>query len=628
MSWIAKLSKTYDYAFGRAEYDESKTPLLPLSHTTVQAQISITVDLDGNFKHAYVIPKESATTIIPCTESSGNRTSGKSPHPLCDTLEYVAGDLLEYYEVKEKASDNIRKSHQEYLDLLSSWCDSPFGDDRLSAVLKYVRSGTLCSDLSEEGILRLDDEDKLIIKWDEEEMGAKPKFYSVIAGNPVKSFVRWAIYTPEGDEDLSSSKIWNLWEKFTDSNTGEEDICMVSGKKTKITTLHPSKIRNPGDKAKLISSNDSSGFTYRGRFTNGREACTVGYSTSHKAHNALRWLINKQGYRQGDWCVVSWQVSTGETAINPAEDPVNIFFSELESEEEDSAYTDKVSSEKINNMIKGIHGEIDEEGVVTMVLDSVNKGRLAIVYYREFSGSEFEENLNYWYSSCLWPRRYKGANGKWMTTVFPPSLRDIVKCAYGWNVDGNLLKSALNRLTPCVVECAPVPIDITQSVFNNACKPMSYEWYEWESMLSLACALYKKEKIKEKYEMVLEKDRRTRDYLFGRLLAVADVMENYALYKAGEKRETNAMRNMQQFADRPTSTWRHLNLALAPYRSRLPNNGSYYDKIISDIMDLFDTEDFISNKRLSGEFLLGFYTQRSDLRKKRENVEETENQEE
>lgn len=48
------------------------------------------------------------------------------------------------------------------------------------------------------------------------------------------------------------------------------------------TNKHPSKIRNTADKAKLISGNDESGFTYRGRFANKQQAVAVGYFTSQK----------------------------------------------------------------------------------------------------------------------------------------------------------------------------------------------------------------------------------------------------------------------------------------------------------------------------------------------------------
>lgn len=640
MSWIVKLNKTYDSVVGHTGLDESKVPLLPISHTTVQAQISVTVDVDGNFVSASVIPKEAATTVIPCTEASGARTSGKAPHPLCDTLEYVAGDILEYYDVEgesdsessesdgSKKTENIKESHQEYLALLKEWCESQYGDYRLWAVQKYVKKRSLCSDLVNRGLLRLDEEGKLINDWNKETMGEKPELYSVLTGSSVKSFVRWAISTPSGDEELSEPATWRLWEKFYESKAEEVGICTVTGEEVHIAENHPAKIRNSGDKAKLISSNDTSGFTFRGRFLNGKEACTVGYLASHKAHNALRWLIGKQGYHQDDWCIVSWTVTDGRNVVNPVQDPVDIFTANL-TDEETVAYTGKISSDNINAMIRGYNGKLDEEGIVTMVMDSASKGRLAIVYYKEFSGSEFEANLSHWYNSCSWPRRYNDAEGNKRTTVLPPSLKNIVRCAYGRNVDDGLLKSTLNRLMPCVIERAPIPRDIVQSVVNNACKPMSFERYEWESMLSLACAMYKKQNEKERYEMVLDKERKTRDYLFGRLLAVADAMEGRALFKAGEKRETNAMRSMQRFADRPSSTWRNLNLAVAPYKSRLPNNGSYYDKVISEIMDLFETEDFVSDRRLSGEFLLGFYTQRADFYTgKKEEADETETQEE
>jgi CRISPR-associated protein Csd1 len=627
MSWISQLSKTYDSAWGRTVTDESKVPLLPLHHTTVQAQISIVVDFDGNFVSSSVIPKESATTIIPCTESSGARTSGKSPHPLNDTLEYIAGDLLKFYDAEGKDAEKIRESHGDYLNLLKSWSHSDYGNKGLSAVLRYVEKGNVISDLLKTGILKLDDDNKIINKWDKKSSEDEPELYSVITGDVVKSFVRWSISTPDGDVNLSNADIWSIWRKFIESDEGENDICMVTGEFAPIATNHPAKIRNAGDKAKLISSNDTSGFTYRGRFISDREACTIGVATSHKAHNALRWLIGKQGFRYEDWCVVSWMISAGGKTINPTDDPADIFLANL-TDEDQTAYTGKISADAINSMIRGYQGEVDDEGIATMILDSASKGRLAIVYYREFSGSEFESNLNHWYATCSWPRRYKDSEKKSKQTALPLPLTEIVKCVYGRSVDEKLLKSTLNRLTPCVIERAPVPRDIVQSAINNACKPLSYEKWEWENILSLACALYKKENKKEEYEMVLDKERKTRDYLFGRLLAVADAAENRALFLAGEKRETNAMRSMQRFADRPNSTWRHLNLALAPYRPRLPNNGSYYDKIISDIMDLFDADDFISDKQLSGEFLLGFYTQRADFFIKKEDRDEKETQEE
>ena len=47
--------------------------------------------------------------------------------------------------------------------------------------------------------------------------------------------------------------------------------------------------RNSGDRAKLISSNDSANFTFRGeRFSDAGQALRIGYETTQKAHSALR----------------------------------------------------------------------------------------------------------------------------------------------------------------------------------------------------------------------------------------------------------------------------------------------------------------------------------------------------
>lgn len=124
--------------------------------------------------------------------------------------------------------------------------------------------------------------------------------------------------------------------------------------------------------------------------------------------------------------------------------------------------------------------------------------------------------------------------------------------------------------------------------------------------------------------MALEEERSSRDYLYGRLLAVAEKIESMALYFANEKRETAAARLMQRFADRPYSTWRTIELSLSPYKTRLnaktPGLLNGYNELIDKISCQFLTNDFSQDSRLSGEFLLGYHCQRKWLKEhKREN---------
>src|SRR3989338_909376 len=109
MSWIQKLYETYDNCQSMVGVgtDDNKVPLLPICHTTQKAQIEIVLDQKGEFKKARVIPKNEARTNIPCTESSGGRTSGESPHPLCDKMQYVAADYAQYGGNKDNQLQRI-----------------------------------------------------------------------------------------------------------------------------------------------------------------------------------------------------------------------------------------------------------------------------------------------------------------------------------------------------------------------------------------------------------------------------------------------------------------------------------------------------------------------------------------
>ena len=129
--------------------------------------------------------------------------------------------------------------------------------------------------------------------------------------------------------------------------------------------------------------------------------------------------------------------------------------------------------------------------------------------------------------------------------------------------------------------------------------------------------------------MALDLENRSRDYLYGRLLAVAENIEQFALDKADEHRSTTAARLMQRFADRPYSTWRTIELALLPYMQRVQTNAPQFlasrKRMLDEIQNAIDPQDFMKDKALSGEFLLGFHCQRLALFQKKasEKTEET-----
>lgn len=617
MSWIQKLYETYENCpsmVGKVSA-EKEVPLLPICHTTNKAQIEIVIDHQGNFKRARVVPKDDARTIIPCTESSGGRTSGEAPHPLCDKLQYVAKDYTEYGGSKDSYFEN-------YEFELKKWCKS---HPKVLAVFEYIKKGHVIEDLIANKVLIIGNDGKLIEKPEKKDK-AIPDIFKVLKDQS-EAFIRWEVEIP----DDKCSKVWEdktLWDSWTNyySNIKQEKtLCYVTGKELMGAEQHPAKLRNDGDKAKLISSNDKSGFTFRGRFTDAGQACGVGFEATQKAHGALRWLISRQGYRNGDQAIVAWATSGAEIP-DPLADPLSILGEDnLGSDDSDNVSVAQNLAIKLRQKIAGYKAELgDTSGVVVMGLDSATQGRMAITFYRELTGSEFLERLEKWHDTCAWIHDYrfvedkenKKTKRKYLRFVGAPAPRDIAETAYGSKVDDKLKKATVERLLPCIVDEQKLPRDIVDSAVRRACNRVSMEEWEWSKTLSIACALYKKFNEKEVYSMALDESRRTRDYLYGRLLALADSLEQWALNKAGEDRQTNAARLMQRFAEHPYSTWRTIELSLSPYKARLGAQSQKRQAMIDEVKNMFDTEDFVSDKKLCGEFLLAYSCQREALRSK------------
>ena len=317
--------------------------------------------------------------------------------------------------------------------------------------------------------------------------------------------------------------------------------------------------------------------------------------------------------------MVSWAVS-GKSIPDPLADTARLF--EIagidDTAEGDVPYEGDAGQHfalRLKKAISGYRAKLkDSEDIVVIGLDSATPGRMAITYYRELTGAEFLERVIDWHDRCAWFQNYS----KDKRYVGAPAPRDIAEAAYGRRLDDKLRKATVERLLPCIIDARPLPGDIVTACVRRACNRAGLEKWEWEKYLGIACALIRGSRKKEEdYQMALEENRTTRDYLFGRLLAIAENIEQRALHVANENRDTNAAKLMQRFADHPFSTWRSIEGALTPYKTRLrarrPSVLLERDKLLDAVMGMFSREDFVSDSKLSGEFLLGYHCQRAAL---------------
>ena len=114
--------------------------------------------------------------------------------------------------------------------------------------------------------------------------------------------------------------------------------------------------------------------------------------------------------------------------------------------------------------------------------------------------------------------------------------------------------------------------------------------------------------------MELDEKNTSRDYLYGRLLAIADYLEERVLRESKKSRATNAARYMQRFSQYPYRTWFLLqNDLLRPYILQLKRKAFFYTNLIEEVGCKFEGNDFKKDTPLSGEYLIGFYCQKQSL---------------
>ncbi len=617
--------------------------LLPPFHTTVTAQITVTIDQNGNFMRAELVVQDDKMTIIPVTEKSGSRTAGKEPHPLCDNLRYLAGDYKDYYK-----DDGV--CNELYMSQIEKWEKSTYSHEKVKAIYLYLKKATLIKDLVEQKIIKLNDNNQIDDKENMEGIVQTKAFVRFIIRSTGEN-----LHREIPDECWKDRTLQDCYIKYVRSQEREKGMCYLTGNMESISYLHSKKIRNEGDGAKLISANDSQNFTYRGRFANREEAVAVGSETSQIVHNTLKWIIRKQGAFFDTMTIVTWesdQLSMPKWNMD-TESIITEYENEQEendwdswdddwSEEEEVSDGNPITAEKFYKALNGYGKKVDNtSNMILLAFDAATPGRLAMIENVTLDTVRYLKNIEKWHNDCNWIHE-KWKDGKRIQFWGMVGVRDIADILFGIEnkgklsiVDGNgkkLYAEVAKRLLPCIWYGSNIPYDYVNLAVVKASNPLTYkERKNWERVLTLACSMVKKnekDRNKEEWNVALDKSAKDRSYLYGRLLAVADRIE-YMTYDAKDNgRITNAKRYMSTFSQRPYETWKVIEENIQPYLAKLDVvKRKYYENLLSEICNLFDIDKFKENKKLDGLYLLGDHSQEDDLRFKQENLEEQKEEE-
>lgn len=588
MGLFQRAVETYDSSQSLAGvYRAGHEPLAPIGHTLTSAAIEITLDRDGAFMGAVKLDKAEPKTIIPVTEDSNGRTSALSPHPLCEQLKYLAG-------ANEKA-------HEMYLTQLREWAASPHAHPMLRPILRYVEGGSILSDLQRQGLITA---------------AAK-------GGYDEKALVRWRVNGLGEDEPSACWQNQALFRAFTEYygekiSRREQGLCMLEGERAALASQHPKGVIPINGNAKLISANDASGFTYRGRFTEDWQAATVGYVASQKAHNALRWVAAEQGVSIGGRSFLCW---------NPRGKQLPSPMAGLRKKEAKPSWLPSDYREELKNTLFSFKAESQLKGDETAILaafDAATTGRLALTYYNELSVARFLQRMQDWDAHCCWYTPFG---------IQAPPLWQIVDCAFGLQrgafleTDDKIKRQHVQRLLNCKLSGGVLPYDIVRALTQRASMPLAYDMKLWRGIVRTACAVMQKYNFDTNRggnEMAWELDKKDRSFQYGRLLAVMERAETDYYHDADVDRQTNAIKAMSEFRRRPWQVFerinRQLHLAYLPRMDK--RSAARYERLAGEIVGILSSfEESELNRPLEDTYLMGYELQRNAFFEKKEKTE-------
>lgn len=592
---------------------EALKSIFPLSTTSISNNTDfiavIVIDGNGNFCSSYKIIKKSGATkkspenplvyiTIPVTEESLGRSSGISPHPVFDQYDYLKGN---------------GKKFESYFEKLKDFTESEFATEQVKVIYQYVAKRTIAADLSE--------------------MNPKGKT-NIVFQVEIPGYPQTKVWEDEA--------FFDGWHQYYLERKAEkketQSLDYITGTEQPVATSHPKKISNASANSKLVSDNDDKNYTFRGKFSKSSEAVSIGYETTQKAHQFLRYLINDRGYYCGEQVILSFTICSVENTLPPPlHDTMRIWDILQESQTKTKSDTQIALraetgfdyAEALKKSLNGFgYGNALGQHTKTAViaLDAATTGRLSITFYRELDRTEYLEKIAAWHHGCKWNQKlWDEENKRYVPYIGAPSVDKIIEAVHGRPRGGKdesytkIKKSARERLLRCIFDGAALPTDYVVSAVRRASNPLcitkggKFDRSDFEQILSTACALVRKyyqQRNEEGYKLSIEKDRKNRDYLYGRLLGAADKLEEYALSKKEKGRiVTAAIRYMQTFAQRPFRTWQIIHSCINPYIQIV--KGSFAFNEIQAVMNQFADGDYEKDASLNGSYLIGYYHERA-----------------
>lgn len=620
MDFFTALLKAYENAEETGWVDspeKGETILLPIYHTSLKSNgkniITVKLDQSGQLIKAAFLDADK-TIIFPVTSDSVAR-AGKNPapHPLVDKLNYYVSEINQtQYETYHAQLENWISFCQDsqvksYLQLIQQFIQQP---EFLNLILKSLFS----TEYKRDGL-----KIRTIVDGKEKIIDLSAYFLEFTVDNFI------------GVQTVSVTNFKALHEAYidyTEAKEAQKIICNISGKEEVLATKHRGLIGN----AKLISVSNN-GETYKGRFKERDDVFTVGNQTSEKIHLMAKFFLENSNTH-------TW-LGSGQHFINWFDDDLanqsllDITRTSIDDEEEDD--DDEVARSFISQDNKNIRDSFirgrklfhDSASYYAAILNKTNKGRIALKYFRQLEASQLLQHLEKWQSNYSWEARKKDGSYYQKT----PSFNDIVTVAYGVDrdrfleLDNDSFRSdQFQKLVSSLLDGKPMPNSIVKKIEANIKQRQKYRKHWWQVQQVSLGILHKQNG--EEFTPMLDHTNTDRSYLFGRLLAIFELMETVRYHLDGNEsdRITNAERYWTAYTGQPAKMMEHLMNKVKPYEEAVKLNRPWswhkLDKERREIIELLSPmmsdKDF--NHALDYRFIFGYYAEKKFYYTKQEKM--------
>ncbi len=466
---------------------------------------------------------------------------------------------------------------------------------------------------------------KFLKKWDPKKSTNNPLITEYLDELYKGAVLIFRYYGNQNVHNIPDIK--RAWEEYKSESLDEPiQQCLVTGKKSGITILHPTIKGLYGGQAmgnSLVSFNARAYESYGKTKKQGLNAPVSKYASFAygTALNAL--LSDSNKLIMGDTTVVFW----AETAVRIYQDVFSIFLdcSDLYKDEENKKYVRAKSAEKmvkevLDRISQGI--KIDIENFYSNILDknikfyvlgmSPNAARISVRFFLQGTFGEFVSCILNHYEDLSVQRQYDSD----MTMI--PAWK-ILHETLSKNSDDKSISTYLSTaLMRAILMGEDYPSSLYQTILLRIRATQDINYYKASIVKAYLNRKERKTKrlnYKEVLTLALNEDSTNKAYLLGRLFAVLEKAQKDA---NPDIKSTIRDKYFSSASTTPASTFPIL-LGLAQHHISKSEYGYTVDKKISEIMSKLNVDDNPFPKNLSlddqGIFYLGFYHQRNKFYK-------------